>query len=557
MKYTTTQQIVNIIFEGFEKYFEGFRQITRSVEGDFKQENYQKIQGVASQRQGLYNQTLQSVLDQILNIRPTLENNQSDWAYLKQEYSVTVQNHSAGDIAETFFNSIYGRLYNYRHLNNEYLFVSKSYYKHRVTKGGVSAIYHTYQINDNHLFETIHQLLLDFNFDYENLDRDVGLITATLQQRVSPRFLKSHTITIEVLKSVFYRNKRGYIIGKLQVQGILMPFVLPILSVERKVIIETLITNPNSLSIVFSFAHSCFLADTPAPSLLIEFLQVLLPSKLTAELYSSIGFDNHCKTVLIRQLNAHIKKAPDEMVLWQNQTSTSMTTFTLPSFNMVFRVLHDQTSTSDKEAAIKDKYRTLSQKNRVGRMTQALEFYNFIFPKEIMSTQVLEHLCTQAPSQVKITGNNQISIAYLLVERRMVSLDLFLKKANVMARKLVMQDYGLAIKQLALANILPANLSLNCFGVSQHSRVICYNYEQLGWLSDVQPEGIHRLTQQIQAILKNDPELKEVLTEKHPGLLDKEYWKQLQSRVKSGEIADVPPYEKGLPIDNKTDMYSF
>jgi isocitrate dehydrogenase kinase/phosphatase len=556
MKYTTTQKIAQTIFEGFEHYFDAFTKITQSANSDFKQGNYRAIRDIPAQRHKLYNQALLSVLDNILKIYPALETTQEDWAYLKQEYSIMLQSHPAGEIAETFFNSSYCRLYDYQNLDNQYLFINKSYYKRRTSQNNNSDICVTYEVKGK-LFETIYQLTSAFGFAYENLDRDVGLITASLQQRVSPRFLQSEATSIEVVKSVFYRNKGGYIIGKLHMQGILMPFVLPILNAQGKVIIDTLITNPNTLSIVFSFAHPCFVVDTPAPSILVDFLQSLLPDKLPAELYSSIGFSNHSKTTLNRQFQTHIKKAPDEMMLWQNQNNTSITTFTLPSFNMVFRVLHDEDTLANKQSTTKNKYRTLAFYHRAGRMTEALEFHNFIFPREIMSQQVLEHLQNHSSSQVNVLPNQDVLIEHLLIERRMVSLDIFLKKANTMARKLVMNDYGNAIKQLALANILPGNLSLNSFGVSQHNRVICYDYEHLVWLTDIQPDNISQITQQMENMLTNNPELKEALAEEHQDLWDKAYWENVQKKVKLGEIADVYPYEKGLRFDNKTDMYSF
>lgn len=556
MKYTTTQEIAQTIFEGFEHYFDAFIKTTQSAKNDFKQGHYEAIRNIPIQRHKLYSQALLSVLDNILKIYPALETNQEDWAYLKQEYSIMIQSHPAGEIAETFFNSSYCRLYDYQNLDNQYLFINKSYYKRRTSQKDNTDICLTYEVKGK-LFETIHRLASSFDFDYENLDRDVGLITASLQQRVSPRFLQSEATSIEIIKSVFYRNKGGYIVGKLNVQGILMPFVLPILNTKGKVIIDTLITNPNTLSIVFSFAHPCFVVDTPAPSTLIDFLQSLLPDKLSAELYNSIGFSNHGKTSLNRHLHAHIKKAPDEMMLWQNHNNTSITTFTLPSFNMVFRVLHDEDSLANTQVNTKNKYRSLAFYHRSGRMTEALEFHNFIFPQEIMSHQVLDNLKKHNKSQIHILDNQDVLIKHLLIERRMISLDIFLKKANAMARKLVMNDYGNAIKQLALANILPGNLSLNSFGVSQHNRVIYYDYEHLTWLTDIQPENIYQITQQMDIMLTNNPELKEALAEEHQDLLDKTYWENVQKKVKLGEMADVYPYEKGLRFDNKTDMYSF
>jgi isocitrate dehydrogenase kinase/phosphatase len=47
-----------------------------------------------------------------------------------------------------------------------------------------------------------------------------------------------------------------------------------------------------------------------------------------------------------------------------------------------------------------------------------------------------------------------------------------------------LEDYGLAIKQLAAANIFPGDMLLKNFGVTRHGRVVFYDYDEICFLTE-------------------------------------------------------------------------
>lgn len=128
MKYTTTQKIVQTIFEGFEQFFNHFCQVSAEVQSAFIHEDYSQIRHLTNQRHLLY------PADQLLTLYEGSLIQQDHWVFIKQEYSLTIQAHPTGEIAETFFNSIYCHLYRYQNLQDTYLFLNKSYYKYYPAK---------------------------------------------------------------------------------------------------------------------------------------------------------------------------------------------------------------------------------------------------------------------------------------------------------------------------------------------------------------------------------------------------------------------------------------
>ena len=66
-----------------------------------------------------------------------------------------------------------------------------------------------------------------------------------------------------------------------------------------------------------------------------------MPRKPTAELYTAIGFNKHGKTELYRDLMRHIERSTDKFEIARGDKGMVMIVFTLPSFDVVFKVIRD------------------------------------------------------------------------------------------------------------------------------------------------------------------------------------------------------------------------
>ena len=126
-----------------------------------------------------------------------------------------------------------------------------------------------------------------------------------------------------------------------------------------------------------------------------------------------------------------------------------------------------------------------------------------------------------------------------------------------------MLDFGQAVKDLAANGIFPGELLPKNFGVTRHGRVVCYDYDELGLLTDfvfrAMPESESEdddlgdeawfgvgprdvFPAEFRRFIGLPPNLLEVLDSEHSDLYEVEFWSQTQERVKRGEIIDIFPY---------------
>ena len=94
---------------------------------------------------------------------------------------------------------------------------------------------------------------------------------------------------MQVLSSLFFRNKAAYIVGKIINSFRETPFALPLLfNDEGKLYIDTVLQGEDDLLSLFSFARAYFLVDMEIPSAYVHFLFFFLPRQRCFELVKAL-----------------------------------------------------------------------------------------------------------------------------------------------------------------------------------------------------------------------------------------------------------------------------
>ena len=344
--------------------------------------------------------------------------------------------------------------------------------------------------------------------------------------------------------------------------------MLPLLHREGKGIqIDTLITDEAEVSIIFSFTRSYFMVRVDIPAEFIGFLKRILPGKHIAELYTSIGFYKHGKSEFYRSLINHLASTDDKFVMAPGVRGMVMSVFTLPGFNTVFKIIKDRFSPSKTidHATVIDRYRLVKSVDRVGRMADTQEFSDFRFPLAKFDPECLAELLEVAPSTVQIENGDTVLIRHCWTERRMIPLNIYLEHANEVQVREALEDYGLAIKQLAAANIFPGDMLLKNFGVTRHGRVVFYDYDEISYLTEVNfrrippprypedemasepwysvgPNDV--FPEEFPRFLFGDIGQRRLFNQLHGDLYDADYWKGLQEAIRAGKVIDVFPYRR-------------
>ena len=339
-----------------------------------------------------------------------------------------------------------------------------------------------------------------------------------------------------------------------------------LLTEDLKIYVDTIITDPDDIALIFSFTRAYFMVDTTVPAGLVAFLHKILPTRSKADIYTSIGFQKQGKTLFYREFLHHLEHSSDKLIIAPGIKGMVMSVFTLPSYPFVFKVIKDHFAPPKDidRATVKEKYQLVKMHDRVGRMADTLEFSHVAFPIERFSDELLEELKTVIPSSLSIE-NNFVIIRHLYIERRMVPFNIYLDTVDEEQIDQGVKSYGNAIKEMIAANIFPGDMLLKNFGVTRHGRVIFYDYDEICHMTEIKirylpkarsdeeelsPEPWFHIDdddffpEQFEHFVINHPRVREKFLIYHQELLDPTYWKKIQTDIIQNKRHDVFPYHQ-------------
>jgi isocitrate dehydrogenase kinase/phosphatase len=283
-------------------------------------------------------------------------------------------------------------------------------------------------------------------------------------------------------------------------------------------------------------------------------------------LYTSIGYNKHGKTELYRGLLRHLEEPEARFAFVEGDEGMVMAVFTLPSFNVVFKIIKDHFGAPKNTTrhAVMDKYQFVFVRDRVGRLADAQEFEHLEFPKRCFPDDLLTYLLEVAGATVRVE-DDRVIVRHLYTERRVTPLNLFLRDADPEYAREAVVDYGNAIKDLAAADIFTGDMLAKNFGVTRNGRVICYDYDELCLLSECRfrrmppPASLEEefaaepwfyvgeqdvFPEEFNAFLVPPGILRDAFIQVHGDLLDVGFWQGVQRRLARGDVVDVFPYRR-------------
>ncbi|MCP4597381.1 bifunctional isocitrate dehydrogenase kinase/phosphatase [Neptuniibacter sp.] len=565
------QRIAAQVMVFFAEYRLCFQEITLCAQEYFEAADWQAIQSLSAERIDLYEEMVQEAATSLAAEFGDALINPDLWHQAKQYYTRLILQRTDPELAETFYNSVYCSVFKHHHIDGEHMFIRSSLVGNEINSG--DQIFKSYSIHDGGLVNMLKRMMDDytFNIPWENKRRDIRNLVQYVRQKLPDSVLADQETTVEIVKSVFYRNKAAYIVGRVHFDHSSEPFVIAVLNNENGALyIDTALSDENDVSVVFSFTRSYFLVDINVPSEFIRFLNTLIPAKSKPELYSSIGFYKQGKAEFYRNLVDHLEISDDEFVIAPGIKGMVMTVFTLPSFPVVFKIIKDRFSSSKQitRDVVKQKYQLVKRHDRVGRMADTQEFTNFSFPRERFSEELIIELKKVAASSLEIT-EDEVVIKHLWTERYMTPLNIYidnaLERGDETALINAINEFGKAIKQLAAANIFAGDMLFKNFGVTRHGRVVFYDYDEIMYLTEcnfrVIPEPMYPeqeladepwysvglndvFPEEFSMLTACNRKVRKIFSELHGDLMGVAFWKEMQSQVKEGDVVDVFPYRK-------------
>ncbi|WP_163577662.1 bifunctional isocitrate dehydrogenase kinase/phosphatase [Halomonas faecis] len=565
MKLSPAYRLAATILHGFDEYRSRFKAITADASRRFRDAAWREAQQASAERINLYAEKVDDTLERLRRTFSEEELTHCEcWREARNHYAELISQRLDYELAETYFNSLFCSVFHHRHIRNDWMFV----YSSRDAAAHRSGIELCRRLAVNGDWQAAIRWALaeaPFETPFDDLGRDARLGADFLHGHLPAALHDAADAEVELLESVFYRNKGAYLVGRIRGGGEQVPLVLPVLHDEGEGLhLDTVLIEPDEVSIIFSFTRAYFQVEVPVPGEFVDYLRELMPDKPAGELYAAIGFFKHGKTEFFRALNQQVAKREDRFIIAPGVRGMVMAVFVLPSFRTVFKIIKDRFDPTKEMSHedVRDKYRLVKRHDRVGRMADTQEFSHFIARRDHFDPECLDELLRVAPSIVYLKGDKVI-IEHCYTERMMTPLNLYLEQCDEAEMRAVLKDYGNAIKQLAAANIFPGDMLLKNFGVTRHGRVIFYDYDEICYLTECNfrhiPEPLYPeqeladepwysvgpndiFPEEFGPFLFANLRLRKLFYTLHPELFDADYWQGLQQAIRDGRVIDVYPY---------------
>ena len=285
---------------------------------------------------------------------------------------------------------------------------------------------------------------------------------------------------------MFYQISRAYIVGRIIGRRFVLPLVIALKNTDGGVLVDAVMLSEDDISIVFSFTRSYFHVDLERVAEAVVFLKSIMPRKPVSELFTVLGRAKQGKTERYRELIHHLEHTEDLFVQAPGERGLVMVCFTLPSFDVVFKVIRDRFAYP--KTVIRDevlaKYRLVFIHDRAGRLVDAQEFRRLRFPRARFSAELLEELERETGQTVHERRSRPGVRSHVHRAAHDAAQPLSAQRRPRRRPSSAVLDYGQCIRDLAYTNIFPGDLLLKNFGVTRHGRVIFYDYDELCQVTD-------------------------------------------------------------------------
>ncbi len=549
--------------DAFEHYNAEFRAITRRAPTHFEERDWRGSQRDAVERIELYGRYVERT---VASLKLRLGGETTDralWASIKEEFSRLIDAAPDAEFRKTFFNSLTRTFFGTVGVSPEIEFVALDL--DPLARVAEYDFLTTYP-NRGSLQLLFEEVLSSFRCkapwrDFERSVRHVAEEVERHCQVVGENRAVQH---VEMIRPAFYQMTRAYLVGRVTGRDWQAPLVIALKNTERGVLVDAVMTRDADVSVLFSFTRSYFHVDLERVGKALLFLHQLMPHKPVSELFTVIGRAKQGKTERYRELFRHLQTATEQFVLAPGERGLVMVVFTLPSFDVVFKLIRDRFP-AQKNIVREDvlrKYEFVFKHDRAGRLVDAQEFKRLRFPRSLFEPALLAELLSETAGSVHEDGEDLI-IDHCYIERRMTPLNIYLREASPEDCALAVLEYGQAIRDLANTNIFAGDLLLKNFGVTRNRRVIFYDYDELCLVTDcrfrelptAQSDEDEMRGESWFYVADNDvfPEtfinflgfndaMRDVFLNAHGEVLTAEWWRHVQDRLRADDVIEVLPY---------------
>jgi isocitrate dehydrogenase kinase/phosphatase len=551
----------------FDDYNRRFRDITQRARGRFERREWAPMQADLVERIEMYDRCVAEASDALLQTLRERAGERAVWARIKLAFDAEIAGLLDGELYQTYYNTLTRRFFKTRGVDADIEFVAlRIEPTDRITH---PVARHSYSVGDS-LADSLDRLLEDYPFEvpYSHRRADAEALAEDLERRLT-HWGERPVRAIEMLETVFYRERRAFLVGRIFGAERYTPIVIALCHVpEGGIGVDAALTERDDVAVLFGITRSYFLADFETVGDAVVFLKTLLPRKAVDEWYAMLGRLKQAKTERYRHFFRHFEASPESFVHAPGAKGMVMAVFMLPGYPLVFKVIRDVFA-PPKTVVRQDvlaKYQLVFKHDRAGRLIDAQEFRHLRFPRDRFAPVVLEELLGGCRESVVADGDDVV-LLHCYVERRLRPLNL-----------LVMEDAAAGAAPSSttgkrsgpgVCNVFPGDLLLKNFGVTRHGRAIFYDYDELCLVSECrfrelpkpsnEDEEMHDgawfhvdehdvFPEQFPVFLGLDASDRAALIAIHGEIFRAEWWRDLQARFRDGDPPEIAPYPAALRL---------
>lgn len=472
----SAQELSTGLRQRFEDYNAEFTRITRRAARHFEQRDWPAARADAVRRIELYERHVGAAIEALRRELGAEVHDRAMWVEIKRHFEQQIACLPDSDFYCTFFNSITRDLFATVGVDEQIEFT--------VTASGRasgSVPIRVHPVGDS-LQRAVGEMLTDLPF--ASLISDGDALARQICRELTPHFDSRRQSAapqlVEVIDAPFYRGPGASIVGRMIGDGSITPFVIVFVHAAEGLRVESVLLARSDISSLFGYTRSYFHVDLPVVSAAVSWLRTFMPGKPVDELYTILGRAKQGKTERYYALRRHLAQSFDVFVDAPGQRGLVMVVFTLPSHDLVFKVIRDRFGPpkNTTRTEVMEKYKWVFEHDRVGRLVDAQEYRQLRLPLARFMPALLQELLTECGSVCRLEGDDLI-IGHCYIERRVRPLDLYLREADSAAAERALLDYGDALRELAGIDVFPGDLLLKNFGVTSQGKVVFYDYDEV------------------------------------------------------------------------------
>ena len=562
--------IASLVREAFDDYHARFAAVSRRAKRRFETRDWAGAREDAAERLDLYDRCIGECGAHLAAKLGTRAHDRALWTAVRDAYAAAIAEAIDTELYKTFYNTLTRRFFRTRGVDPAIEFVALDIEPTDAITRPVAR--HAYAVSGTRPTDAFVRVLENQRFDapWAHRTRCAAAIAVRLQDDLA--HWGGHPVRgIELLDTVFYRERRAYLVGRVFGEHRFSPCVIALVHGEDGIRAEAVLTRRADVAQLFGISRSYFQADLPTVGDAVVFLRTLLPHKPVDELYTVLGRAKQGKTERYRSFFRHFHTHPEErLVRAEGTPGMVMAVFTLPGQPLVFKVIRDRFAWPKKTTReeVEAQYERVFRLDRVGRLLDAQPFRHLRFPRARFEPSLLAELRASCAASLAEDGDD-IVLSLCYVQRRLRPLDLYLREQTAEGAREAALDYGQAIVDLARNDIFPGDMLLKNFGVSRHRRVVFYDYDEVRAVSELQFRDWPKATSH-EELMADEPwfhvgaddvfperfalfmglpaPLAAALKTVHGQLFRPQWWRELQARLGDGDWPDTPPYPDALKL---------